>query len=221
MGILLVDKPKGITSHDVIDRLRKVTGIKKIGHAGTLDPNATGLLLIAITREYTKKLGELSSYTKKRYIADITLGEERSTHDVEGEIINSNKKYIPDKKDIVEALESFKGEIDQVPPKHSALKINGKKAYDLARKNAEFEMQSRKITVYDVKIVSYKYPILKLDIDCSSGTYIRSIARDLGRKLKTFGYLSDLRRTQIGKYKLEDAHKLDSINSDNWKELEI
>jgi len=220
MGILLIDKPKGITSHDVIYKLRKITGIKKIGHAGTLDPNASGLLIVAITREFTKKLGDLSKKTKKQYIAELTLGEERDTHDIEGKVTNTSNN-VPDIHTIKNILSNFEGKISQIPPKHSAIKINGKKAYDLARSSKEFELKPREVTIYTIKIIDFTYPILKLEIDCSSGTYIRALARDIGRDIGSFAYLSNLRRTMIGDYSVSNAHKLDTINADNWQDKEV
>lgn len=220
MGLLLIDKPKNFTSHDVIAKLRKITGIKKIGHAGTLDPNATGLLICAITREYTKQLENLTKNTKKTYIAEITLGEERDTLDSEGQITSQNSLR-PNMEQVKKALEKFKGEISQVPPIYSALKIDGKKAYELARRGKNVEMKSRKITIYKNKLISYKYPVLELELEVSAGTYIRSIARDIGKELGAGAYLSNLRRTKIGEYNVTAAIELEDLTSDNWQNKQI
>lgn len=241
---LLIDKPKGITSHDVIYRLRKITGIKKIGHAGTLDPNATGLLIVGIGRESTKKLGSLTKDTCKEYIADIVLGEERDTHDSEGIVTKSSKlnnkknmeilrlpmvalddnvggEIVPTLSNVKSVLKLFTGEIEQVPPKHSAIKIKGKKAYELARKGKEVKLKPRKVTIHSIEVLEYKYPFLKIKTSVSSGTYIRALARDIGRELGTYGYLGELRRTAISKYAIDKSLKLDDLNTDDWKKYTI
>lgn len=214
---LLVDKPKGITSHDVVDRLRILTGVKKIGHAGTLDPNATGLLIVGIGRDSTKKLGNLATKTDKTYIAEIVLGEERGTDDVEGKVIKKNKRLRKTRKDeVVKTLKLFIGKQSQVPPSHSAIKIKGKKAYELARKGKDVMLKPRKIMIYSIELISYKYPEVNFKVEVSSGTYIRSLARDIGRKLGTYAYLKNLRRTKIGKYDIDDGVKLDRLKKSNW-----
>ncbi len=204
--ILLIDKPKGITSHDVVNIVRRKTGERRVGHAGTLDPNATGLLIVAVGREDTKKLGDLTKNTSKEYLAEITLGEERDTDDPEGKVVVKNDQIIPTESEISKVLAEFNGKIEQIPPSYSAIKINGKKSYDLARSGKSFKLKTREVTIYSISDVQYSYPILKCRLLVSSGTYIRSIARDLGKKLGTGGYLSNLRRTKIGQYKVEDAN---------------
>lgn len=221
MAMLLIDKPKNITSHDVVYFLRKTTGIKKIGHAGTLDPMATGLLICAIEREYTKKLEDLTKNSQKTYIAEIFLGKETDTLDSEGEIISENIDIKPNLQEVKEILKKFQGKISQIPPIYSAIKINGKKAYDLARRGKEVKLKARNIEIYEIKLIKYKYPTLKIECKVSSGTYIRSLARDIGKKLKTGAYLSDLRRTKIGKFDIKNAYTIEEINKDNWKNLEI
>ena len=234
---LLIDKPKGITSHDVVDKIRKITGEKRVGHAGTLDPNATGLLIVGIKRESTKKLGELSENTKKRYLAEIYLGEERDTDDVEGSqkqirdshIVKSVRDdksgldSLPDlsKVKIEEVINSFVGEQEQVPPAYSAIKINGKKAYELARRGKKVQLEPRKVTIHSIKLLSYIYPLLKIETDVSKGTYIRALARDFGVKLGCGAFLKNLRRTQIGNYDITQAISLDKLNKDNWKDYVI
>lgn len=215
--ILLVDKPKGITSHDVVDRLRKITGERKIGHAGTLDPNATGLLIMGIGRQSTKKLGGIAKNTKKTYQAEIFFGEERDTDDIEGKITSKNEQFSPPSIDKVQnILKKFVGKQDQVPPIFSAIKKGGKKAYSLARKGFEVKLDPRKIEVYSAKLDDYKYPLLKATFTVSSGTYIRALARDIGRAIGAGAYLRELRRTKIGKFSLEDAVTIDELTPNNW-----
>ncbi len=212
-----------MTSHDVVNILRKITGIRKIGHAGTLDPFAEGLLIMAVSREATR---EINKYVKmdKKYIAKLYLGKESDTYDRTGEIKNGfrlkgrNDKAVikPSQDEIEEAIRSFIGEIEQIPPMYSAKKINGKKLYELARKGVEIERKSQKISIFSIKIIKYEYPSLELEIHCSSGTYIRSLAHDIGRKLGTGAYLEELKRTQIGAFMLRDAAALNDITGENW-----
>ncbi len=230
--LLQIDKPKGMTSHDVVDRVRKITGVKKVGHGGTLDPNATGLLIIGVTREGTKQLGEFTKGKDKEYVAEIILGEERDTGDVEGKIVEEIEtpyrvrgshvtnslqddktgiKSLPDLSSVLAVLKSFEGKQEQVPPAHSAIKIKGKKAYELVRKGKVVELKPRKVTIYSIELLDYDFPVLKIDTTVSSGTYIRSLARDIGRKLGTYGYLNELRRTRVGEYKIEDAIELEEV----------
>lgn len=209
--LLLIDKPKGITSHDVIDRVRRITGERRVGHAGTLDPNATGLLIVAVGREFTKKLGDLTKNTNKTYEAEITLGQTSTTDDSEGEISEFSNPQKFQKEDIVRVLDTFKGEQLQIPPIYSAIKLKGKKAYELARKGREITLEPRKVTIHSIKLDDYNYPILKITCEVSSGTYIRALARDIGKKLGTGAYLSNLRRIKIGDYDIQDATKLDNI----------
>lgn len=220
--LLLIDKPKGITSHDVVDKIRKITGIKKVGHGGTLDPNATGLLIIGITREGTKKLGDISKNKTKEYIAEIYLGEVRSTDDEEGEIIDQrNLIKKPQKDKILNILDSFLGKQKQQPPVFSAIKVKGKKAYDLARKGKEVNLEERDIEIHSIELIDYSFPLLKIKTTVSSGTYIRAIARDVGEKLGTGAYLKNLRRTKIGEYTIDNAVELSKLSKDNWKEYTL
>ncbi len=208
--LLLVDKPKGMTSHDVVDVVRKATGERRVGHAGTLDPNATGLLIVGVGREETRKLEDLTKNTKKTYIADIFLGEEKDTDDVEGKTVLESKVK-PSLEEVKSAVNGFEGEQEQIPPAYSAVKLGGKKAYELARKGEAVKIKPRSITIYRADILEYKYPILKVEFEVSSGTYIRSIAHDIGRKLGTFGFLKELRRTRIGEFSVEAAKSLEEI----------
>ncbi len=215
-GFILIDKETGPTSHDIIYKLRKITGIKKIGHAGTLDPFASGLMIVAIDRRATKKIEKFVKLDKK-YLATIILGKETDTYDRDGKIIsNYYGEKIPKQK-IKKAILKIKNQTEQIPPMYSAKKINGKRLYELARKNIEIERKPQSIKIFYVKIKKYNWPELQLDIYCSSGTYIRTIANDLGKELGCGAYLKELRRTAIEKYKIKKAKKIKGINSNNWK----
>ena len=212
--LLLIDKPKGVTSHDVVDVIRKYSKERRVGHAGTLDPNATGLLIVGVGREDTKKLGSLTKDTTKTYIAEIVLGEARDTDDVEGKVIERDDKLQNiEKRKIEEVLNSFVGKQMQTPPAYSAIKLNGKKAYELARKGQTVRLEPREIEVFEARLLSYDFPTLSVEFHVSSGTYIRSLARDIAKKLGTVGYLSNLRRTKIGDYSIEEAKQLQYYSS--------
>ncbi|MFA5248612.1 MAG: tRNA pseudouridine(55) synthase TruB [Patescibacteria group bacterium] len=215
-GFIFFDKPAEITSHGVIAFLRHITMIKKIGHAGTLDPFATGLLIVGVGREATKRLDEFLKKDKE-YEATLHLGVSTDTYDCEGKILND---YVGDKKNLKEikkVVADFVGEQDQIPPMFSAKKINGKKLYELARKGIEVERKPSRIKIYKIKILKYSWPNLKLRIKCSSGTYIRSLASDIGGNLGCGAHLSALRRTAISKFSVKKAVKKDKINQENWQ----
>jgi tRNA pseudouridine55 synthase len=217
-GFILINKPVGPTSFGVIARLRKITGIKKIGHAGTLDPAASGLLLCAIGREATRQISQFVKMDKE-YEALVILGAVSDTFDREGEII---KKYSgqPIKiKEIKKAISSFLGKQEQIPPMFSAKKVGGKKLCDLARKGIEIVRAPSQIEIYNLKVLKYKWPELRLRIKCSSGTYIRSLAADIGEGLGCGAYLGALVRTELGEYKLKKAIDLEKINSQNWRKF--
>jgi len=214
---LIIDKPKDITSHDVVDKVRKITEERKVGHAGTLDPNATGLLIVAVGRESTKKLKILSGKDKE-YDAEIYLGEERDTDDVQGEVIaKAEVNFFPRRAQVEKALKNFVGMVMQTPPNYSAIKIKGRKAYELSRKGKKPKLEPRKVKIYGIKLISYNYPKLTIKVKVSSGTYIRSLARDIGRELGCYAYLNNLRRVSIGKYSISSAVSMDKLNKDNWK----
>lgn len=216
-GFLLLDKPSGPTSHDMVYCLRRITGIKKIGHAGTLDPLASGLLIMAISRAATKQVDSLAKQDKV-YEAIFQLGGTSDTEDRLGQIETRTIRQIPDIKEIKLALNSFIGPIEQIPPMYSAKKIAGKKLYELARKGQIIERQPSLITIHKIDLIEYAWPQLKLTIHCSTGTYIRSIARDLGEKLGCGAYLAELRRTKIGDYSVTKATNPDNLTADNWTE---
>lgn len=210
----MLNKPKGITSHDVVYSVRRATGEKKVGHGGTLDPNATGLLIVGVGREATKLLGDITQNQKKTYLAEITLGEERDTDDPEGKVV-SVSSVVPEIDDIREAVNKLIGKQWQVPPQYSAIKRGGKKAYEFARVGKNVNLGKREIEVFEARIIDYKYPVLNIEFVVSSGTYIRSLARDIGRALGSVAYLSNLVRTRIGEYDLKDAIRIEDL--EKWK----
>ncbi|MBU0614067.1 tRNA pseudouridine(55) synthase TruB, partial [Patescibacteria group bacterium] len=221
-GFLLIDKPAGITSHDVINTLRRITGIKKIGHTGTLDPFATGLLLVGVGRGATKHMQKLVGQDK-RYSAVIVIGSTTETLDTESEAIHD--KEMPDisNADIVAASKKLSGKIQQIPPMHSAIKKDGVPLYKLAREGKNIKIEPRDATVFefDINKIERKENEFKVfaDIHCSSGTYIRSIARDLGVLLGTVGYLESLRRIKISKNDVKNATELTKVTKNNWQTL--
>lgn len=208
--MLLIDKPVGLTSFGVVARVRRKLSNEldkkvKVGHTGTLDPFASGLMIL-LTGKECKNANHYSKLDKS-YRATIYLGKTSTTGDVEGEIKDVSN-IIPSKEEVEKVVSEFIGEITQVPPIYSAIKIDGKRAYDLARKDKDFEMPSRKVTIYDIKILSYTYPELVIETKVSSGTYIRTLASDIGDKLKTGAYTKELRRLTVGKYNVKDAKTL-------------
>jgi tRNA pseudouridine55 synthase len=217
-GLLILNKPINCSSMDVIRRIRKLTGIKKVGHAGTLDPLATGVLLVCIGKS-TKKISTLMDL-KKEYITKIDLHAFSTTQDAEGELTSVEINKIPTYEEIEQILNSkFIGNISQIPPKFSALKINGVRAYKKAANGEDFEINARNITIYSIEIISYNWPLLEIKVNCSKGTYIRSLAQDIGKELKTGGYIIELIRTAIGNYTLEQT--LDLIKTQTIKESDI
>ena len=201
-GILPVYKPPGKTSFSLIRALRKKTGIKKIGHAGTLDPFAEGVMILLIGRTFTRKASTFIDQDKE-YEALLQLGISTTTYDPEGEITAQNDS-IPSLEQIKEALTHFQGTIEQIPPMYSAKKVGGKKLYELARKGIEIERKPISVTL-TTTLLSYEYPHLSLKISCTKGTYIRTLAHDLGQRLVCGAHLKKLTRTQCGPYKVEDC----------------
>jgi tRNA pseudouridine55 synthase len=211
-GIVLFNKPKNYTSYQIVEFFKKRTK-KKVGHGGTLDPLAEGLLILGIG-EYTKELNKFLKESIKTYIAEIILGARSTTYDREGKIYpNDNRINYPNTDRIKEVIRSFIGEIEQIPPPFSAVKIKGKPAYLLARKGKKVELKPRKVKIYEIKILDYNWPVLKIEVTCSSGTYIRSLANDIGEKLGCGGYLNDLKRTKINEFKVEQALTFEDIEN--------
>lgn len=215
-GFILIDKPLNMSSHGVVYHLRRLSGIKKIGHAGTLDPKASGLMILAVDRSATKKISQFVKMDKE-YEAEIYLGATSKTYDREGKILSEYQGKILDKENVVKAIEHFLGEQEQLPPMYSAKKVNGQKLYDLAREGRDIERPRQKITVYNLEILDYSWPLLKLRIKCSSGTYIRTLAYDLGNFLGVGAYLFELRRTKIGNFTIDQAVELDKLDNSNWR----
>ena len=214
-GILLVDKPAGWTSHDAVAKVRAIikqgTGLRiKVGHSGTLDPAATGLLVLLVG-SYTKRAGEFSKLDKT-YEAELTLGAVSTTGDIEGKIIPKSTIQ-PSEGQVRTVLGLFEGQIEQTPPPYSAVKIGGQRAYKLAREGKAPKLKPRKVTIYEIRIAKYEYPKLWITARVSSGTYIRSLAEDIGEKLGIGAYLSKLHRTEVGKFNVKDAPGLDKINT--------
>jgi len=202
--IFAVYKPKGPTSNKILQEIKRSSGAKKVGHAGTLDPLASGVLVVAIGREATKKLGEIVG-KEKEYLATVRLGTISETDDSEGEKTKIDVKTIPRKKDIESFLPEFSGEIWQTPPIYSAIKIKGKEAYKLARKGKPVKLNPRKVIIKKIEILSYCWPYLRLRVITGPGVYIRALARDLGSRLKTGGYLAALERVRVGDFTKEKA----------------
>jgi tRNA pseudouridine55 synthase len=221
-GVILLDKPAGWTSFDVVNYVRKIVAQiedkkpknVKVGHTGTLDPFATGLLVLLIGKNYTKKASEFSKQDKT-YEVTMHLGEVSSTGDSEGEIMPVSTALAPSKAEIEKEVKGFVGEIKQIPPAYSAVKINGQRAYKLARAGKEFDLEPRNVTVNRLIITSYTYPEVKFLTDVSSGTYIRALVEDIGEALGTGAYTSDLRRTKIGKLSVNDALNPKDLSTEN------
>jgi tRNA pseudouridine55 synthase len=207
-GLILIDKPAGCTSHDVVNRWRKIAGTKRAGHLGTLDPMATGLLVL-VTGNATR-LAQFYGKSEKTYLAEITLGETSDTYDAEG-IITTTNVPLPPEETIVAALNEFRGKFLQTPPPVSAKKIKGVPAYKLARQNIEVELKPVEVEVKQLDVRNMTADKLTILVSCTAGTYIRSIAHDLGQRLGCGALLSCLRRTQAGEYSVEQAHTLDQL----------
>lgn len=234
---MLIDKPRGLTSHDVVAKVRSIlrqaesSKLKaqsrtkkllakdfqlpaplpkvKVGHTGTLDPLASGLMILVLG-SYTKRAQEFSKIDKT-YEAELTLGSTSATGDGEGPITEVSGQK-PDDREVQKTMESFVGEIMQTPHAHSAVKVGGQRAYKLARAGKEFKIEPRKVTIYSIGNIEYKYPKLRFTTEVSSGTYIRSLAEDIGQKLGTGAYVSALRRIKVGRFDIKDAQGLENLN---------
>lgn len=206
-SILLIDKPSGITSFDVIRRLRTKLGIRKMGHAGTLDPLATGLLIIGLEKA-TKELAHYMGLAKE-YEVLIEFGKVSTTYDADGELQFTNSELsMMSREEFEKQLQNFVGDIQQTPPPFSAIHVNGKRAYDLARRGEEVKLEPRKIQISAIEILNFDWPLARLRVQCGKGTYIRSLAHDLGAALGCGGYVKELRRTAIGDFRVENASPL-------------
>ncbi|MGN6248641.1 MAG: tRNA pseudouridine(55) synthase TruB [Ginsengibacter sp.] len=207
--VLLIDKPLNWTSFDVVRKIRNLIKIKKVGHAGTLDPLATGLLIVC-TGKFTKKINEFMAQ-EKEYTGTITLGAITPTYDLESEPENFKSTENVTEESVYEATKKFRGEILQTPPIHSAIKQKGKPVYLLARKGKDVVLEPRKITISEFEITDLKMPSVSFKVVCTTGTYIRSLANDFGAAIGCGGFLSELRRTRIGNFKVEDAMTMEEF----------
>ena len=208
--MLLINKPVGWTSFDVVNKLRYKLKIKKIGHAGTLDHLATGLLILC-TGKMTKRIDEFQAQ-EKEYTGKFIIGQTTPSHDLETEVSEMKDISSISEEVIIQTAKKFLGTIQQIPPLHSAIKVDGKRAYKLARKGKDIELKPREVVISAFDILEIKKPAISFRIVCSKGTYIRSIARDFGNILGVGAYLTDLCRTRIGEFKLKDASTIDEIN---------
>lgn len=210
-GIFNIDKSPGMTSHDVVARVRRITHQRKAGHAGTLDPMATGVLPVVLGK--ATRLVEYLADADKAYRAVLMLGATSDTYDREGHITPAPDALMPDPEQVEEALERFRGEIEQLPPMHSAIKVGGKKLYELARAGIVVERQARHVTIKKLQLEVFDPPRLQIFVECSKGTYIRSLAHDLGDVLGTGAYLQDLTRTRHGPFSIEGAITLEGLEA--------
>ena len=219
-GIILIDKPQGWTSHDVVGKLRGILHERRIGHSGTLDPLATGLLVVFIGR--ATRAVEFAEADRKEYIAGLRLGMSTDTQDITGRII-SKETDIPDEPEVRIAIERFRGELEQIPPMYSAVKIGGKKLYELARKGESIERKPRHITIFGLEITGRSDNDYILDVVCSKGTYIRTLCHDIGAALGCGGCMSSLRRTKSGVFSVDNAYTIAEIQeaADRGKEEKL
>jgi len=219
-GVVVIDKPSGLTSHDVVQKVKRSLGAKKVGHTGTLDPFATGVLVLGVNQG-TKLIPYLDK-TEKAYRGVIELGTATDTFDATGEIIDRGDAGGITSDDVRRVLETFVGEITQRPPMYSAVKVDGIRLYTLARKGVEVEVAERTVTITQVKMISYHPPCITLDVTCSPGTYIRTLAVDIGRALGTCAFLKELRRTRSGPFHIDTAHSQDeftTLGREGWAHL--
>lgn len=207
--VLLIDKPFRWTSFDVIGKIRKLIRVRKVGHAGTLDPLATGLLIIC-TGKFTKRINEFMAQ-EKEYTGTFTLGATTPTYDLESEPENFRPLDSITEEQVKAATRPFTGEIQQIPPAHSAIKVDGKRVYELARQGKEVKLEARKVTIKEFEITSIEIPVVHFRVVCSTGTYIRSLAFDFGNELGCGAYLSSLCRTRIGAFLLKDAMSIETF----------
>lgn len=216
-GVINVMKPPGMTSHDVVAILRRITGIKKIGHTGTLDPNASGVLPVCIGR--ATKLADYLADMGKSYTCEMTLGASTDTQDTWGTVLEAYEGQLPTRASVLEAVSAMTGEIDQIPPMYSAIKVNGQKLYDLARAGKTIDVKSRKITVHSLEVLDSgngdspddRPKTYLLDIHCSKGTYVRTICHDIGHQLGCFGHMSFLVRTRSGMFQIKDSLTMETL----------
>ncbi len=208
-GILIINKPKGYTSHDIVNIVKKTLNTSKVGHAGTLDPNATGVLPILVGK--ATKISKYLIEHDKTYIAELALGEKSSTGDTEGEIIEKKEVPLLDEEQIKQVLKSFEGKQMQTPPIYSSIKINGKKAYEYARKGETIQLEPRPIEIMKISFIKFENNVLKYEVQCSKGTYIRVLCEDIAERLGTVGLMKNLCRTRVNEFDIEDSCKIEQI----------
>ena len=217
-GVLLINKEKGITSSDVVVRLKHILNTKKVGHTGTLDPLAQGLMLVTVGK--ATKISNLLVEKYKEYIATFELGYQTDTYDTEGKVINKSDKIV-EKDEIIKVINSYKKTYLQEVPIYSSVKVNGKKLYEYARNNIEVELPKREVEIKDIEILYIEENKVVIKTFVSKGTYIRSLINDIGMSLETYATMTDLIRTKVDKYNLEDAYTLEDVEENNYKLLSI
>lgn len=215
-GILNVYKEKGYTSHDVVAKLRGIVGQKKIGHTGTLDPDAEGVLPVCLGR--ATKVCDMLTEKDKTYEAVLLLGKETDTQDISGTVLRVGETEGLTQEQVKDCVMSFVGEYDQIPPMYSALKVNGKKLYELAREGKTIERKSRKVEIKEIRILEMALPRVRMEVSCSKGTYIRTLCHDIGEKLGCFGCMESLLRTKVSRFEIESSLKLSEIQKKERKE---
>jgi tRNA pseudouridine55 synthase len=216
-GVLIVDKDKNMTSHDVVDLVRRRFSIKKVGHAGTLDPGATGVLILLLGK--ATKLSDEFLNQEKEYLATMKLGQKTDTGDSDGKLLENREVRVAEKK-AKEVMAEFLGEIDQVPPMVSAKKVNGRRLYKFARKGIEVQRKPRKVVIKEFEPVNIKLPLIEFRVVCSKGTYIRQLAEDVGERLGCGAHLTELRRTRSGSFSVEEAVPFSSLQDMNRDALD-
>lgn len=210
-GVINIYKEKGYTSHDVVAKLRGIVGQKKIGHTGTLDPDATGVLPVCLGK--ATKLCDMLTDKSKTYEAILLLGKETDTQDITGEVLKEGDTAHLTEEEVKDCIQEFVGAYDQVPPMYSALKVNGKKLYELARAGIEVERKSRRVEIYDIRILEMNLPRVRMEVHCSKGTYIRTLCHDIGQNLGCCGCMEALKRVQVGPFLLEDSVTLKEVEA--------
>lgn len=217
-GILIINKPSGITSFDVVAKVRKALNTKKVGHTGTLDPLATGVLVVCV--EKATKLVSYLTCDNKTYEVEMRFGIKTDTGDITGNVISEDLNYCNDIVKIQEVIKTFIGKQKQIPPMYSAIKVNGKKLYELAREGIEIEREARDIEIFDISNVSFEDEILKYTVSCSKGTYVRSLCEDIAERLDTVGTMTNLNRIKTGQFTIEDAIEIDEITEEKIISME-
>jgi tRNA pseudouridine55 synthase len=208
-GVLNLDKPRGISSQEAVTRVKRILRVKKAGHAGTLDPMATGVLLVCLGE--ATKISRFLMDLRKEYVFTMKFGEGTDTLDAEGRVVETCRRTSFEIEEIREALEGFKGVIKQKPPMYSAIKVSGKPLYKMARRGIEVERKEREVEIHSIEVMAVRFPFVTLRVSCSKGTYIRSLADDLGHTLDSCAHMTELRRTKVGKFFSDDAVSLEEL----------